>query len=128
MCVSYCVYSCPYSAWWRVYLVDVGVPVLVMSGPGLSAVDAGEEGRLGEVHARRVQAKGVRDHPLDAAAHVSVHANGKGDKGVACSCAVSHGGTSVCSHKRQIGLFRPSPKLYNLCCFDFCKKILVRES
>lgn len=59
------------------YLIDVGVPVLIMRSLGFSAIDAGEEGGLCEVHARRVQAKRLSDHLLDTSAHVSTHINAK---------------------------------------------------
>lgn len=52
------------------YLVYMWVPVFIMSGLGTGAVDAGEEGGLGEVQLTGVQPKCFSNHLLNAAAHV----------------------------------------------------------
>lgn len=53
-----------------VYLVNVRVPVFIMSGLGIGAVDAGEECRLGEVHLRVVQPKRFSNQSLNATSYI----------------------------------------------------------
>lgn len=52
------------------HLVDMWVPVFIMSGLSMGAVDAGEEGGLGEVQFTGVQTKCFRNHLLNAATHI----------------------------------------------------------
>lgn len=51
------------------HLVNMWMPVLIMSGLGTSAVDAREESGLGEVQLTGVQPKCFSNHPLNAATH-----------------------------------------------------------
>lgn len=51
------------------HLVNMWVPVFIMSGLGAGAVDAGEESWLGEVQFTGVQSKRFTNHPLNAPTH-----------------------------------------------------------
>lgn len=52
------------------YLIDMRVPVLVVLGLGLCAVDPGEKGGFGEVHQSRVQTKRLGYNVLDSPANL----------------------------------------------------------
>lgn len=53
------------------YLIDMRVPVLVVLGLGLCAVDPGEKGWFGEVHQSRVQTKRLGYNVLDFPANLT---------------------------------------------------------
>lgn len=68
-----------------VHLVHVRMPILIVSRPGLRAVDAGKEGGLCQVQRRRTDAKRLGDRQLDLLphvpaerTHVSLRAAGRG--------------------------------------------------